>query len=146
MKKRLVTVVMAVAIVLAIPVAAFAAEDEDAPSTRPPIDLEERFETVDEAIAAITERMTSVLDRVTEKYEELQDNADVPEEVFEHIAAAIDRIEETVAAVNGADDFDELSSILQEAREQRRAARADRPYRPRPGFLRGEREAAETTS
>ena len=137
MKKRILAVVMAAAVVFAIPVAASADEGDDAPEERRPISLEERFETVEDAIAAITERMNSALDRINERLADLEDRDDVPEDVFERIDAAIDRIEENLVTVSGAADFEELGTIMQEIREERREARGDRPHRFRRGFRGG---------
>jgi hypothetical protein len=70
--------------------------------------------------------MSSVLERVNEKYAELQETDDVPDAVLERIATAIDRIQESLVAVGTAEDFDELEGVMQEVREDRREARADR--------------------
>ena len=139
MKKRFVAIAMAAAVVFAIPVVASAQEGEDAPDhVRPPIAIEDKYETVEEAVTAITERLTSALERVTERYANAQENEDVPEEVLAHMAEAIDALETTIGEVAGASDFDELNSILEDAREQRRELRANRPHRPGcGGFPRG---------
>ena len=129
MKKRLGILALATAFVLAIPVAASAADEGDSAPEPPPIDLEERFDTFDEAVAAVTERMSRALERMTDRLERAEDREDAPEELFEHLTAAIDQITENLAAVGEAESFDELNSILEEAREQRREMRGDRPHR-----------------
>lgn len=147
MKKRLVALGFAAAVVLAIPVAASAAEGEEALPEPPPIDLEERFETFDEAVAAVTERMTNALERLTERYVAAQERDDAPEALLEHLATAIDRVEEHLVAVADADDFADLNSILEEGRAQRREARADRPHRlHRCGQALAEQPPVEGTS
>ncbi len=146
MKKRMLAVVAAAAIVFAIPVAASADEGDAAPEGRAHMTLEERFETVEDAIAAITERMNSALDRINNRLVELEDKEDVPDDVFERINGAIDRIEKNLVTVSGAADFEELSTIMQEIREERREARGDRPPRFRRGFRSGETPAAGLSS
>ena len=56
----------------------------------------------------------------------------------------IQRIEEHLAAVGEADDFDDLNSILEGIREERRENRANRPHRCGGGFGEGP-PAGETT-
>lgn len=131
MKNRLIALAVAAGIVFAIPVAASATDDGDAPPEPPPIDLEERFDTFDEAVQAVTERMSKALDRLSDRYARAQDWTDAPEELLERLATAIEHVEANLAAVAEAEDFDDLNSILEEAREQRREMRGDRPHRPR---------------
>ncbi len=150
MRNRIIAIAMAAAVVFAIPVVASAQEGDEAEApthTRPPIDIEERFETLEEAIAAVSDRMTSALERVSDRYAKAQENEDVSEEVLEKLATAIENLETTIAEVNSASDFDELNTILEEVREQRREFRAER-RRHRCGFERpGELgESAETTT
>ena len=146
MKKRITAVAIVAALVFAIPVAATADDGEADPETRTRMTLEERFESVEDAVAAITERMNSVLDRINNRLAELQDNEDVPDDVFDRINSVIDRIEENIVTVGGADDFEELSSIMKEIREERREARRDRPHRFRSGFRAGLQAAEGLTS
>ena len=151
MRKRIIAIAMAAAVVLAIPVVASAQEGDDAEApdhVRQRIDIEERFETVDEAIAAISERMNAALERLSDRYATAMENEDVPEEVLERMATGIDNLESTIAGVEGAADFDELRTILAAAREQRRELRGERGHRHGCGFhSHGEdTEAAEITT
>ena len=107
MKKRLGILAVATAFVLAIPVAASAAEDGDSAPEPPPIDLEERFDTFDEAVTAVTERMTKALERMTDRYERAQSWDDAPEELLERLSAAIDQIGANLEAVGEAESFEE---------------------------------------
>ena len=137
MKKRLGILALAAAFVLAIPVAASAADDGESPPEPPPIDLEERFDTLDEAVTEVTERMTRALERLNDRYDRVQDREDAPEELLERLTTAIGQVTANLAAVADAESFDELNSILEEAREQRRELRGDRPHRGhrcRPGL------------
>ncbi len=144
MKKTLVAVVMALAVVLAVPVVASAQEsDEPATPDRPPVELEERFETVGEAISAITERMNNRLERLTERLADLQEDGDASEARIERISGAIENVEQALEEVAGAESFDELNSIMEELREQRREARADRPHRCGPRLGNSAETAAE---
>jgi hypothetical protein len=129
MKKRLGILAVATAFVLAIPVAASATDQGEARPEPPPIDLEARFDTFDEAVTAVTERMANALDRMTDRYARAQGWDDAPEELLERLSAAIDQISENLVAVGDAGSFDELNSIVEEAREQRRELRGDRPHR-----------------
>jgi hypothetical protein len=129
MLKRLGLLALAAAFVLAIPVTASATDDGEAPSQPPPIDLEERFDTFDEAVAAVTERLMNALERMSDRYDRAAARDSAPEELLERLSTAIDQIDASLAAVEDAEGFDELDSILEEAREQRRELRADRPHR-----------------
>lgn len=142
MKKRIVALALAAAVVFAIPVAASAQEGDEARPERTPIAIDERFDTVEEAVAAVTDRLNSALERISTRYAELQDKEDVPEDVFEHMTTVMDHIGETLAAVATADDFEELQTVLDAAREQRQEDRANRPghrrgHRRGPGFGQG---------
>jgi len=130
MRKRLGILAVATAFVLAIPVAASAADEPETAPEPPPIDLEGRFDTLEEAIGAVTERMTKALERMTDRYERAQGWEDVPEELLEQLSTAIDEISEDIVAVGDAESFGELNSIMEEVRERRREMRGDRPYRP----------------
>lgn len=136
MKKRIVVLALAAAVVFAIPVAASADDGDQARPERAPIAIDERFETVEEAVAAVTERLNSALERISTRYAELQENEDVSEDVFEHMTTVMDHIGETLAAVANVDDFEELQTVLDAAREQRQEDRANRPG-PRRGHRRG---------
>ena len=146
MRKRITAVAVVAAVVFAIPVAASADDGEADPETRVRMTLEERFETVEDAVAAITERMNSVLDRINNRLAELEDNEDIPDDVFDRINAAIERIEDNIVTVSGAGDFEELRAIMEEIREERLEARGDRPHRFRRGFRAGLQAAEGSTS